>query len=404
MSDEVPEQRPEAGQGEARSENGGRSRNCETIAMMPWQREEGRLSRRERRSTSVHRVHSVSGGPTNTGANARNTESEEEDAPASRHGRERPPTGLSVPAAIDSTNLQLGAPLGTGVQSAGTPSMRVGSPSSAAPRYSVGGVGTSVQQSAETYPSFSPLTQSADSAAAFIVQDAPADANNVLFLDEDFQECWWLDEQERMDVLARGWVTLRGDQVVVYATGGSMWTGPIEEYALLSRKISEEARAKQEARTLVLPRRAEAARAGALRYLRQFRRETGNPPSRSTWLNVWQGELDAGGRQITVRLNCSVCKRERILGLGEADTKPVVYFSRGFLCALLCDVQYGELSPGQKGETLRLKQDSRAPTVDVQRRSSGVKKENQEETELEEDVEVVGLSTAAKQFYKARGP
>ena len=32
-----------------------------------------------------------------------------------------------------------------------------------------------------------------------------------------------------------------------------MWTGPIEEYALLSRKISEEARAKQEARTLVLP-------------------------------------------------------------------------------------------------------------------------------------------------------
>ena len=146
--------------------------------------------------------------------------------------------------------------------------MRVGSPSSAAPRYGVGSMGTSIQQSAETYLSFSPLTQSADSAAAFIVQDTPADANNALFLDEDFQECWWLDEQERMDVLARGWVTLRGDQAVVYATGGSMWTGPIEEYVLLSRKISEEARAKREARTLVLPRRAEAARAGALWYLR----------------------------------------------------------------------------------------------------------------------------------------
>ena len=33
-----------------------------------------------------------------------------------------------------------------------------------------------------------------------------------------------------------------------------------------------------------------------------------------------------------------------------------------------------------------------------------MKKENQEETELEEDVEVVGFSTAAKQFYKAWGP
>ena len=236
------------------------------------------------------------------------------------------------------------------------------------------------------------------------MQDTPADANNVLFLDEDFQECWWLDEQERMDILAYRWVMLRGDQAVVYATGGSMWTGPIEEYALLSRKISKEARAKQEARTLVLPRRAEAARAGALRYLRQFRRETGNPPSRSTWLNVWQGELDAGGRQITVRLSCSVCKRERVLGLGEADTKPVVYFSRGFSCALLCDVQCGELSPGQKGETLKLKQDSRVPTVDVRQQSSGVKRENQEEAELEEDVEVMGFSTAAKQFYKAWGP
>ena len=92
------------------------------------------------------------------------------------------------------------------------------------------------------------------------------------------------------------------------------------------------------------------------------------------------------------------------MGLGEADTKPVVYFSRGFSCALLCDVQCGELSPGQKGETLRLKQDSRALPVDVQRRTSGVKKESQEETELEEDVEVVGFSTAVKQFYKARGP
>ena len=88
MSDEAPEQRPEAGQGEARSENGGQSRNRETIAMMPWQREEGRLSQREGRSTSVHWVHSVSGGPPTTGANARDVESEEEDAPATRRGRE----------------------------------------------------------------------------------------------------------------------------------------------------------------------------------------------------------------------------------------------------------------------------------------------------------------------------
>ena len=121
-------------------------------------------------------------------------------------------------------------------------------------------------------------------------------------------------------------------------------------------RIAEEVRTKQDARANLTPRRIEVAKKGAEQFLRRFRRETGGLPTRSTWRNAWQGELDAGGRQIVVRLKCHLCGMERILGLGDADAIPTAFQARGFSCGLLQDVKCGETAPGQRGEPLELRQ------------------------------------------------
>ena len=114
-------------------------------------------------------------------------------------------------------------------------------------------------------------------------------------------------------------------------------------------------KAQQSARALGLSRRTEAARKGAEGFLRGYRRETGGLPTRSTWRNAWQGKMDTGGRQITVRLKCHLCRMERVVGLADADNTPSFFQARGFSCGVLRDVCCEESAPGQRGEPLALK-------------------------------------------------
>ena len=96
-------------------------------------------------------------------------------------------------------------------------------------------------------------------------------------------------------MLVQAWATRQNDRAVVYTTGGGIWAGTIEEYAIVCPKIPEEVRTKQDARANLTPQRIEAAKRGAEQFLQRFRRETGDLPICSTWRNAWQGELDAGG-------------------------------------------------------------------------------------------------------------
>ena len=373
--------------------------NAETIAAMPWQREGGRLSR----PPSAQRVHSVSGGPQ---ANARAV-SDDDETPITEQQQDRGRTRTGLTAhTLERTNLQVGAPPGVGVQQAVTASNWLGSSSSASSSSSspMNIRGRSVP-AAELYPSITPLTESVEQASMTgeRLSEKPH-VGDLTYLDEDFQECRWIREQDGASVLVRAWATRQNDRAVVYTAGGGIWSGTIEEYAIVCPRIAEEVRMKQDARANLTLRRIEVAKKGAEQFLRRFRRETGGLPTRSTWRNAWQGELDAGGRQIVVRLKCHLCGMERILGLGDADAIPTAFQARGFSCGLLQDVKCGETAPGRKGEPLELRQ-ARGLSASEERPSlDGVKSEGPEEPTLDEDIEITGFSTAAKQFYKARGP
>ena len=372
----------------------------ETLAAMPWQREGGRLSR----PPSAQRVHNVTGGPQASGA-ASDDEDTANTAEQQTRGRAR--TGLTA-ITPDRTNQQVGAPPGAGVQPAVPTSNRPSSAPSAGSESSAPFGGRSAT-AADLYPSFPPLTDSAgtgiaNTASTSEQQAERPHAGDPAVLDEDFQECWWVREHEGTNVLARGWATRQGERAVVYTAGGGVWTGTVDEYAAVCPQIIEEVKAQQSARTLGLSRRSEAARKEAEGFLRGYRRETGGLPTRSTWRNAWQGEVDTGGRQITVRLKCHSCGMERVISLVDADTTPSLYQAKGFSCGVLRDVCCGETAPGRRGEPLALSR-TRGPTA----RAEGlpeeeVKIEEQDGIGPEEDVEIVGFSTAAKQFYKARGP
>ena len=285
-------------------------------------------------------------------------------------------------------------------------SNRLGSsPSASSSSSSPINVGGRSVPATELYPSFLPLTESVGQASTTgeWLSEKPH-AGDLTYLDEDFQECWWIHKQDRASVLVRAWATRQNDRVVVYTAGGGIWAGTIEEYAMVCPKIAEEVRTKQDARANLTPRRIEAARRRAEQFLRRFRRETGGLPTCSIWRNAWQGELDAGGRQIVVCLKCHLYGMERILGLGDADAIPTAFQARGFSCRLLQDVKYGETAPRQRGEPLELRQ-ARGSSASKERLSlDGVKSEGLEEPILDEDIEITGFSTTAKQFYKARGP
>ena len=259
---------------------------------------------------------------------------------------------------------------------------------------------------ADLYPSFPPLTDSAGTGVGSTSeqQTERSNAGDPAVLDEDFQECWWIREHKGSNVLARGWATRQGERAVVYTAGGGVWTGTVNEYAAVCPQIIEEVKAQQSARALGLSRRTEAARKGAEGFLRGYRRETGGLPTRLTWRNAWQGEMDMGGRQITVRLKCHLYGIERVVGLADADNTPSFYQARGFSYGVLRDVGCEESAPGPRGEPLALKRTT-GPTARAEGTPEGeVKAEEPDGVGPDEDLEIVGFSVAAKQFYKARGP
>ena len=61
---------------------------------------------------------------------------------------------------------------------------------------------------AELYPSITPLTESVEQASMTgeRLSEKPH-AGDLTYLDEDFQECWWIREQDGASVLVRAWAT-----------------------------------------------------------------------------------------------------------------------------------------------------------------------------------------------------
>ena len=166
-------------------------------------------------------------------------------------------------------------------------------------------------------------------------------------------------------------------------------------------------RVKRESGTLAVSRRYEAARKGAGEYLRRYRCETQGLPSRPTWTNVWRGGQDAGGRQITVELVCATCRLERTVGLADADLMTSVFCENGFQCSMLVGVMCGDhmlLPRGSVHELLPAGTRESPSAMAGLRASMESRDEVSRDLGGSNDVEVVGFSTAAKQFYKARGP
>ena len=158
------------------------------------------------------------------------------------------------------------------------------------------------------------------------------------------------------------------------------------------------------------PKRYEAARKGASESLRRFRRETGGLQSRSIWASSWRGELDTGGRQITVEFSYAVCRIERTVSLANADMVGTVYREDGFRCSLLRNMVCGEQKPLPRGNMFEFLLVGRREVPVIAgglRQSQEIKEEvsrHNEEGGRSENIEIVGFSSAAKQFYKVRGP
>ena len=75
----------------------------------------------------------------------------------------------------------------------------------------------------DLYPVLSPPHQSAGRQGAPAVERGDQlDAADSAFLDDDFQECWWVGEYEGADIIARGWATKQGDRALVYIAGGGL--------------------------------------------------------------------------------------------------------------------------------------------------------------------------------------
>ena len=158
---------------------------------------------------------------------------------------------------------------------------------------------------------------------------------------------------------------------------------------------------------MAVSRRYEAAKKGAGEYLQRYRCDTGVLPSRSTWKNAWRGGKDAGGRQITVELICASCRTERIAELGDADLMTSVFFDNGFRCSLLRGVSCSDRAPLPKGSVYEFSPASMrgvSMTTGALQSSTDTPGEVSRDIGEGDDVEVVGFSAVAKEFYKARGP
>ena len=123
---------------------------------------------------------------------------------------------------------------------------------------------------ANMYPTLSPLNQSypglpprqpVENRRLFEAMDA-----NIL--DDDFQECWWAQEQDGAEVYVLSWATKQVDRAIIYTIGGGVWAGAIVDYNTLQPRLAEEARARREAGQLTLSKRVEVTQRGAAQYLR----------------------------------------------------------------------------------------------------------------------------------------
>ena len=165
---------------------------------------------------------------------------------------------------------------------------------------------------------------------------------------------------------------------------------------------------KREAGTLSDSRRYEASKRGAGEYLRKYRCESGGLPSRSTWMYVWQGGRDAGGRQISVDLVCTKCKAERSVGLAGANLTASVFDENGFRCSMLKGMTCEDVTPLPRGSIYELAasiaRDIPVHPVGTLASPAESRHEVSGDNGRSEEVEVTGFSVAAKQFYKARGP
>ena len=399
----------------------------EGLASLQWQRAEGRMTRREAaRCTSFsQRVNAMPSGTPGSGRRGRDVSDDEESGETPSRGvrveAEPQREELLSSAVADAKNQQMGAPPGCSVPLGGPTTTTFSTPHR--PHLSPAGAGQPSRPPPELYPTLSPLHQSRVAVPVF---EYPAgtgmlDATDDAFLDDDFQECWWFDEQEGVPVILRGWATRQGERALVYVAGGGVWSGTHEEYRELHRRVAQEARIKRESGSLATPRRYELSRRGAGEYLRRFRRETGGLPSRSTWSNVWRGEEDVGGRRITADIACSVCRRERPVSLAGADASLTAFYENGFRCDMLGGVACGERSSLPRGDVhtfVSVARNENAPVqaavpsvgspvrppAETPRNPLETHEEPSRERNESDDVEIVGFSAAAKQFYKARGP
>ena len=158
---------------------------------------------------------------------------------------------------------------------------------------------------------------------------------------------------------------------------------------------------------LAVSRRYEATKKGAGEYLRSYRCDTGVLPSQSTWKNAWLGGKDAGGRQIMVELTCASCRTERVAGLIDADLLTSVFYENGFRYSLLRGVSCNDRTPPPKRSVYEFALTGTRGvllTTGALQTSTDIPVEVSRDTREGGDVEVVGFSAAAKQFYKARGP
>ena len=408
--------RMSSSQGEEDEGSGVPGEALEGLASLRWQREDGRMSRREggQRTPTTHRVNTLSNAP--GGQQTRNREDSDDDDEGDNRQAMHTPTPVRRASGVvrdgqetqndAPNNQQMGAPPGSSAPAPpttfSTPRRPILSPFQGA---------AARQPPSDLYPVLSPPHQSVGRQGASAVERSDQlDAADSAFLDDDFQECWWVGEYEGADIIARGWATKQGDRALVYIAGGGLWSGSLDEYRDFHRRLAQQMKNQKDPSPLPSPKRYEAARKGAGEYLRIFRRETGGLPSRSTWANSWRGELDTGGRQITVELPCAVCRIERTVSLANADAVGTVYREDGFRCSMLRNVVCGERMPLSRGSMFELLSAGRSEVPAIAgglRQPQELKEEvsrHHEDGGGSEDIEIVGFSSAAKQFYKAQGP
>ena len=403
-----------------REDNNGSDREiAEGLASVRWINNDemaevsSATSRRTGRCTpTLQRIHVVTGGP-----ERRDITDDAGDSDVDMNTDQQREVVTHRPEVSANRNIamnqQLGAPSGSGALNIG-PTTSNSTPRRPPP---LSPLNINRQQIGTTdlYPTLTPLQQSQLGPLPRLTGERegrrPLDVSELAFLDDDFQECWWAQEQDGSEVLVLVWATRQVDRAVMYAAGGGLWTGTVRDYEAHYPWLAEEARVKREAGQLMLSRHVEVARKGAANFLRQYRRETGGLPSRSTWSNAWKGEIDSGGRQLVANLRCHVCGRERTLHLSDADSIPTIFQEYGFSCSMLQGVNCGMVLPTRGTVQTLLSVNAGGEPVTTPsgsgRRREEVKAESPRArgmAESDNDVEITGFSTAAKQFYKARGP